>query len=170
MTQATRQPPTLDPVAVSRDGGEARWWFGSLAVTKLTAAQTDGLMSIVEVTEPPGAEAPLHVHHREDETFWVLEGDVTFEVGGTTFAASPGDVAFGPRDVPHRYMVGEAGCRMLFILTPGGFEDAIRDLSTPARSRTLPPSSEQPPDMRGLEGRIGSYGCEIVTDGGISDA
>jgi quercetin dioxygenase-like cupin family protein len=169
MTQEMRQPPTLDPVAVSRDKGEARWWFGSLAVTKLTAAQTDGLMSIVEVTEPHGAEAPLHVHHGEDETFWILEGAVTFEVGGTTFEASPGDVAFGPRDIPHRYTAGEAGCRMLFILTPGGFEDAIRDLSTPARSRTLPPTSEQPPDIQGLEARIASYGCEMVTDGGISD-
>ena len=167
MTQETKQPPTLAPVAISRAEGEPRWWFGSLAVIKLTAAQTDGLMSIVEVTEPPGAEAPLHVHHREDETFWLLEGEVTFEVGGTTFAASPGDVAFGPRGIPHRYVVGESGCRMVFILTPGGFEDAIRDLSTPARSRTLPPSSEQPPDLQGLEGRIASYGCEIVTSVGI---
>jgi quercetin dioxygenase-like cupin family protein len=166
MTQDTR----LDPVAVSGDQGEARWWFGSLAVTKLTAAQTDGLLSIVEVSEPSGAEAPLHVHHREDETFWVLEGEVTFEVGGTTFEASPGDVAFGPRDVPHRYTVGAAGCRMLFILTPGGFENAIRDLSTPARSRTLPPSHEPPPDTRGLEGRIASYGCELVAEGEIGDA
>lgn len=170
MTKETRQLPTLDPVAVSQDEGEARWWFGSLAVTKLAAAQTSGLMSIVEITEPPGAEAPLHVHHREDETFWVLEGGVTFEVGGTTFEASPGDMAFGPRDIPHRYMVGEAGCRMLFILTPGGFEDAIRDLSTPARSRTLPPTSEQPPDMQGLEARIASYGCEVVPGEGITDA
>ena len=170
MTKETRQRPTLAPVAVPRDEGEARWWFGSLAVTKLTTAQTDGLMSIVEVTEPPGAEAPLHVHHREDETFCVLEGEVTFEVGGTTFEASPGDIAFGPRDVPHRYKVGEAGCRMLFILTPGGFEDAIRELSTPARGRTLPPSTEQPPDMEGLEGRIASYDCEIVADDGTGDA
>ena len=170
MTQETRQPPTLDPVAVSRDEGEARWWFGSLAVTKLAAAETGGLMSIVEITEPPGAEAPMHVHHREDETFCVLEGGATFEVGGRTFEASPGDIAFGPRDIPHRYTVGEAGCRMLFILTPGGFEDAIRDLSTPARSRTLPPSSERPPELQDLEPRIASYGCEIVPGEGVTDA
>ncbi len=169
MTEATSQPPALDPVAVHRDEGEARWWFGCLAVIKLQAAETGGLMSIVEITEPPGAEAPLHVHHREDETFWVLEGDVRFEVGATTLEASAGDFAFGPRDVPHRYTVGEAGCRMLFILTPGGFEGAIRDLSTPAPSHTLPPLSEEPPDLEGLEARIASYGCEIVTNGGSSD-
>ena len=164
MTQSTSQAPAPDTVAVPRDEGEARWWFGSLAVIKLTAAETGGLMSIVEITEPPGAEAPLHVHHREDETFWVLEGDVAFEVGGTSFEASSGDVAFGPRGVAHRYKVGDAGCRMLFILTPGGFEGAIRDMSTPARSRTLPPAAEGPPDMQGLEARIASYGCEMVAD------
>lgn len=98
------------------------------------------------------------------------EGEATFEVGGTTFAAGPGDVAFGPRDVPHRYTVGEAGCRMLFILTPGGFEGAIREMSTPARTRALPPASVQPPDMAGREARIASYGCEMVAEGGGGDA
>ena len=57
----------------------------------------------------------------------------------------------------------------MFILTPGGFEDAIRDLSTPARSRTLPPASEPAPDMQGLEATIASYGCEMVTDRGNGD-
>ena len=162
MTQEASQPPALDPVAVTKDEGEARWWFGSLAVIKARAAETGGQMAIVEITEPPGAEAPLHVHHREDEGFWVLEGKVTFEVGGTTLEASAGDFAFGPRDVPHRYTVGEAGCRMLFILTPGGFEGAIIDMSEPARSRTLPPPSEEPPDMDGIQTRVASYGCELL--------
>ena len=73
---------TLEPVAVRSDEGEARWWFGSLAVIKATGADTGGQFTIVEITEPPGAEAPLHVHHREDEAFWILEGNVTLEVGG----------------------------------------------------------------------------------------
>ena len=54
--------------------GEARWWFAALAETKATAQDTDGQLTIVEVTEPPGAQAPLHVHHREDEGFWILDG------------------------------------------------------------------------------------------------
>ena len=119
--------------------GEARWWFGALAEIKATAADTGGQMTIVEVTEHPGAEAPLHVHHRDDEGFWILEGDVTFEVGDTTIEASAGDYVFGPRDIPHRFTVGDRGCRMLFILVPGGFEDLIRATSEPAPSRTLPP-------------------------------
>lgn len=169
MKENTVRAPAPSPVVTGADAGDARWWFGGLAVIKLTAAQTNGLMSIVEITEPPGAEAPLHVHHLEDETFWVLEGSVAFEVGDVTFEAGPGDVAFGPRDVPHRYTVGDAGCRMLFILTPGGFEGAIRDMSTPASSHTLPPLSEAPPDLSGLEEQIAAYGCEILPSGGTGD-
>jgi ketosteroid isomerase-like protein len=64
MTQQSTQAPSLEPLAVPKGEGEARWWFGALAEIKATAADTGGLMSIVEVTEPPGIEAPLHVHHR----------------------------------------------------------------------------------------------------------
>ena len=103
-------------------------------------------MTIVEVTEHPGAEAPLHVHHREDEAFWILEGEVTFEVGDTTIAASAGDYVFAPRDIPHRFTVGNDGCRMLFILVPGGFEDFLRKTSERAGSRTLPLPAEEEPD------------------------
>ena len=59
----------------------ARWWFDALAVIKTRAADTNGQLTIIEVTEPPNAEAPLHVHHREDEGFYVLDGDVTIHVG-----------------------------------------------------------------------------------------
>ncbi len=160
MTQDTAG--TLKPVAVPKEGGEARWWFGSLAVIKLTAEETGGAVAIVEITEPPGAEAPLHVHHREDEGFWVLDGSATFEVGDEKFEAGPGDFAFGPRDVPHRYVVGNDGCRMLFVLTPGGFEQGIKTMSTPAQSLALPPESEEPPDLSGLEETIAAFGCEML--------
>jgi quercetin dioxygenase-like cupin family protein len=149
-------------VAVPSREGEARWWFGSLAVIKATSADTGGQMSIVEITEPPGAEAPLHVHHREDEAFWILDGDVTFEVGDTTIEAHPGDYAFGPRDIPHRYTVGEAGCRMLFILTPGGFEDLIMEMSEPATSRTLPPPAEEEPDWERIARIAEAHGNELL--------
>ena len=149
-------------VAVRSGEGEARWWFGSLAVIKATAADTGGELAILDVTEPPGAEAPLHVHHREDEAFWVLEGEVTFEVGGTTFEAAAGDFVFGPRDVPHRYTVGDDGCRLLFVLTPGGFEDLVREMSEPADSRTLPAPPEEEPDVEQIQGLGKAYGIEML--------
>ncbi len=162
MTQETGPAPMPAATAVAAGEGEARWWFGALAVIKATAADTGGRMTIVEVTEPPGAEAPLHVHHRDDEGFWILEGDVTFEVGDTTFEAHAGDYAFGPREVPHRYTVGEAGCRMLFILTPGGFESFLLAMSEPAGSRTLPPPSDELPDMETIGALAEAHGCTLL--------
>ncbi len=162
MTQRPHETMTQEPVAIPTNGGEARWWFGALAVIKATAADTGGQLAIIEVTEAPGAEAPLHVHHREDEAFWILEGDVTFEVGDVVIEAHAGDYAFGPRGVPHRYTVGDAGCRMLFILTPGGFEDLVIAMSEPARSRTLPPAPDGPPDMERMMAAAKAHGCEVL--------
>jgi len=165
MTQQTNEAQSLEPVAVRTGEGEARWWFGALAEIKATAADTGGQMTIVEVTEHPGAEAPLHVHRRDDEGFWVLEGDVTFEVGETTIEASAGDYVFGPRGIPHRFTVGDHGCRMLFLLVPGGIEDVIRATSEPAPSRTLPPppaAEPTPEEIEGLKAMVKEHGYELL--------
>ena len=162
MVQETIPSQGLQPVAVGKDEGDARWWFGSLAVIKASVADTGGQMAIIEITEPPGAEAPLHVHHREDEGFWLLEGSATFEVGDTTIEAVAGDYLFGPRDIPHSYTVGDAGCRMLFIMIPGGIEEFIIETSEPAASRTLPPPLEEEPDWESLAARAHAYGIAMA--------
>jgi mannose-6-phosphate isomerase-like protein (cupin superfamily) len=159
MTQNTQLPA---PAVTRSDEGEALWWFAGLAEVKATAEQTGGILSIVQITEPPNAAAPLHVHHREDESFWILDGDVTFEVGDATLHAGAGDFVFAPRDIPHRYTVGSAGCRMLFIMTPGGFENLVRDMSVPARERTLPPPSDDEPDWEHVAAVAKANGCELL--------
>jgi quercetin dioxygenase-like cupin family protein len=151
-----------DAFAVGGEEGEARWWLGALAVIKATAADTGGQLTVLDVTDPPGVEAPLHVHHREDEAFWVLDGEVTFEVGGKTIEARAGDFIFGPRDVPHGYKVGDAGSRMLLILTPGGFEDLVAATSDPAGSRTLPPADHPTPDEEQMTAAQAAAGCAPV--------
>ena len=152
----------LKPLVIRTSEGEARWWFGSLAVIKAASADTGGQMAIVEITEAPGAEAPLHVHHREDEGFWILEGDVTFKVGDTSIVAHAGDYVFGPRGIPHSYTVGSAGCRMLFLLTPGGFEKLVIEMSSPATSRTLPPPATEEPDWAQIAAIAKAHGCELL--------
>jgi mannose-6-phosphate isomerase-like protein (cupin superfamily) len=151
MTQSLDQARRLEPIAVRKSEGEARWWFGGLAEIKATAADTRGQMTIVEVSYGPGFEAPLHVHYRDDEGFWILEGEATFAIGDTTIAARAGDYLFGPRDIPHRFTVGPEGCRMLFIMVPGGFEDLVRVTSEPAHSRAVPPPPEREPTLEELE-------------------
>ena len=152
----------LEPMLTRNGEGEARWWFACLAEIKVTAEQTGGLLSIIEITEPANAEGPWHVHHREDEGFWILDGDVTLQIGDETIGAHAGDFAFGPRGIPHRYTVGDAGCRMLFIMTPGGFENLVRDMSVPAKSRTLPPPSDEEPDWAHVAAVAKANGCELL--------
>jgi mannose-6-phosphate isomerase-like protein (cupin superfamily) len=121
-------------------------------------------MTVVEITEAPNTEAPLHVHHAEDEGFWVLEGEVTFEVGRQKIPAGPGDYVFGPRDIPHRYVVGQDGCRMLFIFIPGGFEELIREMGEPAATRTLPPADRpgEAPDWERIEAIARKHCAELL--------
>ena len=156
------QAQSITPFAVASDAGDARWWLGSLAVIKATAADTGGRLTIVEITEPPNSEQPWHVHHREDEGFWLLDGDVTFEVGDRVVEAHAGDYVFGPRDIPHRYTTGPDGCRMLFLMTPGGFEDLVIAMSEPAASRSLPPPPEQEPDWTQVAAVARAHGCELL--------
>src|ERR671915_504106 len=111
--------------------GQPRWFFGMLAEVKASAADTAGQYTLVEITAPPGLEAPLHVHYTEDEGFYVLEGNVTIFVGDETVELASGQHAFGPRDVPHRFSVGPDGARMIWVLTPGGFENLIEEACAP---------------------------------------
>jgi len=144
-------------VSHTAEEGEAYWWLGALATIKVATPA----VTLVEVQDPPVAEAPLHVHHNEDEGFWVLEGEVTFEAGGEVVEAGPGDFVFGSRDLPHRYKVGSSGARILFILTPGGFESFIRATGEPAKTRELPPPDVEP-NMDAVMANLDRHGAEIL--------
>ena len=128
------------PFAMAPAGqGEAFWWFGQLAVIKADAAHTRDRYTLVELTAPPSYVSPRHVHHREDEAFWVLEGSTRFEVGDVIVDAAPGTYLIAPRDTPHRWAAGPEGARLLFLFTPGGFERLIAAPGVPARALTVPP-------------------------------
>jgi len=130
---------------------------------KATARSTGGAYGLVESQIAPGFSPPLHVHHREDEAFWILEGSATFLVGEQTIEAGPGDYLFGPRDIPHKFTIGPEGCRMLFICTPGGnFENAVRGMSAPARARTIPPPPDTPPNLEHIAAVARANGCELL--------
>jgi quercetin dioxygenase-like cupin family protein len=142
----TTTTETLPARALAAGEGEARWWFGQLAVLKATAKDTAGGHTLVEITVNPGYETPLHIHHREDEGFWMLDGSATFTVGNQTVEAGPGAYLFGPKHVPHKWKAGADGARLLYLFAPGGFEDLIREMSEPARELVPPPPEVRPPD------------------------
>ena len=145
--------------------GEALWWIGMLATIKATKEQTGGRYTLVEILAPDGFASPLHVHHSEDEGFYILEGEMTFYVGDQTIKARPGSFLFGPKDVPHAFRVDSGPARMLFIFSPAGMEGFIRESSEPARSLSIPPQPEEPPDeaeMERLAALAARYGGEIL--------
>jgi len=138
-TQAPAAPQS--PTAL----GQPRWFFGMLAEVKASAADTAGQYTLLEITAPPGLETPLHVHYAEDEGFYVLEGSVTIVVGDETVELTAGRHEFGPRDVPHKFIVGPDGAHMIWVLTPGGFDAFVEEVSVPAEAPTVPPAHVLPP-------------------------
>ena len=140
----TPQTSTLPQSPTAR--GQQRWFVGMLAEVKASAADTGGMYTLVEITAPPHLEAPLHVHYDEDEGFYVLEGSATVQVGDETVELGPGRHAHGPRNVPHRFTIGPDGARMLWVLTPGGFERLVEEASVPAQTPTVPPAHVLPPE------------------------
>jgi quercetin dioxygenase-like cupin family protein len=145
--------------------GEAWWWFGLLATFKAIGEQTSGQYALVEILAPDGYESVLHVHHSEDEGFYILEGEMTFYVGEQTIKAHPGSFLFGPKDVPHAFRVDSGPARLLFVFTPAGFEGLIREMGEPAMSLSIPPQPEEPPDeaeMERLAAIAARYGGEIL--------
>ena len=122
-----------------------------------TAETTRGAFGLMEHWEMPvGFASPYHTHHREDESFYVLEGEMAFVCGGKWRKAGPGTFVYGPREIPHGFkVIGSAPARMLLMCTPGGFEGFVLEQTTPIAA---PPS---PPDMDRLITLAAKYGIDI---------
>jgi len=158
---------SLAPIALQPGEGEALWFLGVLATIKSSAETTDGRVAVIEHHAPQGAGSPLHVHHNEDEWFYVSEGELTFWVGGQVINAPAGSFVYGPRDVPHTFLVISTEARFLLVTEPAGFENFMRALSEPAQSLTIPPSATEPPDFGRLAAVAAEYGIEILGPPGI---
>jgi quercetin dioxygenase-like cupin family protein len=158
---------TAQLIALGQGEGEARWFLGALATIKSSGETTGGRVAVTENWAPRGHGSPLHVHHNEDEWFYVLSGELTFWVDGRVISATEGSFVFGPRDVPHTFSVSSEEARFLLVIEPAGFENFLRALSVPADSPTLPPASLQPPALEAMMAAAAEYGLEILGPPGI---
>lgn len=155
--------PTL--VAVDRSRlDRSRWYSGYLLTMLATGEETGGRFSLVEEVGRKGlsADSPTHLHTREDESFYVLEGEVTFSIGDEVVHATAGSFVFLPRGVPHRFVLASEHVRMLNLCSPAGFEGFFEALSVPAEAMTLPPPPDGPPDIVRLLAAAAAYGVEIL--------
>jgi quercetin dioxygenase-like cupin family protein len=159
----------VKPIVFGRGEGETFWSFGALATVKASAETTGGSVAVIELFASKGSGSPLHVHHREDEWFYVTEGELTFWVGGRVIHAPAGSFVFGPRDIPHTFLVDSDFARFLLVTEPGGFEKFMRELSQPALTPVPPPPTSEPPDMDLILRTAARYGIEILGPPGIPE-
>jgi mannose-6-phosphate isomerase-like protein (cupin superfamily) len=146
--------------ALAREEGQAVWFLDSLLIVKATGEQTAGAFGLIDNLMPPG-DSPYHLHHNEDEAFYLYEGQMTFYVGGEKIEAKPGTWVYGPREVPHGFRIeGFSPARMLLLNTPAGFERFPVEVGEPAKELTLPPA--EVPDMDRLMSVAAKYDIDIL--------
>ncbi len=150
-----------EPYMLAADQGDAYWSLGGLLVLKATGEQTGGECTVFDALVAPGAIAPFHIHQREDEAWYVLEGSITYYCGDQTIHAGPGSFVYGPRGVRHGFRVtGDRPVRALTVVTPAGFEGFIAEMGRPAPAMTPPPP--EPPDMEKMFRLAKKYEIELL--------
>jgi quercetin dioxygenase-like cupin family protein len=158
---------TAQAIVQGQGDGDARWFLGALTTIKASGETTAGRVAVIENWAPRGHGSPLHVHHGEDEWFYVLSGELTFWIDGHVTAAGAGSFVYGPRNVPHTFEVSSDDARFLLVTEPAGFERFVLEMSVPAASSTLPPASVTPPAPETLGAAAAGYGIEILGPPGL---
>jgi len=147
---------------VGPDEGEGVWFADSLLRYKVTGDETRGQLALAEVRAPRGSGSPVHTHLHEDEAWYVLEGELTFWLGGESRTATSGDFVFGPRGIHHRFRVDSETARFLILVTPAGFEDFTRACGRPATAGTFPPADLSPRSEAELVAAALRHGIDIT--------
>ena len=140
------------------------WYSGWLLTFLATGEETRGQFALMEQVARKGNAPPRHIHHREDETFYVVEGEMTFSVGDATIKATAGTMVFAPRDIAHSFTIDSEQVRLLVMVAPAGAEGFFKECSVPAPSMTLPPPSEMPySEIQKMMALAPTYGFEFVS-------
>ncbi len=150
------------PIHLPEGEGKALWILDSLITFKLTGTDTGGEMTLTDSVIMPHSGPPPHIHEREDETFYVLEGEFEFLAGDETIRASAGSVVYGPRGVIHTYRnVGDEVGRFLTVITPSGLEDFFYEIGEAVEDPSAPPPEVTPEKIEKLLAATPKYGLEI---------
>jgi len=147
---------------LGKEEGEAFWLFGMLETIKIGAEDTGGEYGVIEAVVRKGDGTPWHVHHEEDEWFYVLDGEFTIYVADARLTLTPGSFAFGPKGIPHTFIAETEGAKLLIGLQPLQFEGFLREVGEPATERVLPPRPETPPNMELLLPIAEKHGFDIL--------
>lgn len=140
----------MTPKIVTKEQGERFVVLGDHQRVLLTGADTRGAYTLIEQANGPGVGPPLHTHTREDETFFIVEGEVTFHVGGEKIVAQAGTAVHAPRGIPHRFeFTGKGVSRTLLTISPPGLEKMFEEFAQ------LPPGKLDIPTIAAICERYG---------------
>jgi mannose-6-phosphate isomerase-like protein (cupin superfamily) len=138
------------------------WFLDNLAYVHVDAAASGGTLGLVEAVGRKGNMPPLHVHHRDDEAFYVLDGRLTlFMAGRDPVELGPGEGALAPTGIPHVYRVESDRARWLAAVTPCGFDGLVREIAEPAEYDDLPPEGRVH-DIERVNAAAARQGIEIL--------
>ncbi len=138
---------TEEQITTVAAGGYRNYQGGFFQVL-LSPEQTGGAIALIDITLPRGAEPPPHLHTREDETFYLMEGKMRFRIGSETTEATPGEAVFAPRQVPHQFNITTTTARFLMLITPGEFLEHFLEYSFPAiELKVVPPQGPPPAEL-----------------------
>ena len=148
---------------ILRRSGEGRsvWSLGGRFTVKLNAAESEQRFALVEALAFRSTEPPRHIHHREDEAWYVVEGKMTFYVGEEVLEADAGSFVLAPRGIPHTFTVDLEPTRVLVFASPAGFEAFALELGEEAASDQRPSTLTMPsPEIMGPVAE--RFGIEVV--------
>ena len=152
---ATQASAFLVQAGKDRTGGTLHV-FGAKTSVKISSRDSGGAYAVMEASTPPNSGPPLHLHHREDEWWYILEGNFLFEIDGEHIQAGPGDTVFAPRGSRHTFQnTGTTAGRTLVTVVPGGLDLFFEEVSA-----AVPPHT--PPDPAVILPIFHKYGLEFL--------
>jgi len=154
--------PTSDAYVLAAADGERIWIAGDTMTIKASASTTGGSLSLMEIECSAGGGPPPHIHIREDEALYVLDGEFEILIGERVRSCGPGAFAFIPRGTIHRFAyTGESAGRILALFTPGGIDGFFREAGRPATDDgPAPPIDEHEITLTNTAGE--RYGLKVV--------
>jgi quercetin dioxygenase-like cupin family protein len=151
------------PYQADADGGRALWHMGALMQFKATSEETGNAFWLAEQTSNQGYASPVHLHTREDETFYVLDGELSIEIEGVEYRPGPGATVFAPRGLAHSYKVESPTARWLVLGTPGGFDGWFFATGKPAERLVVPEFDPADfPDFGDVIASVERYGGKVL--------
>jgi quercetin dioxygenase-like cupin family protein len=149
--------PIGEPTWSPAGGGEQLWFVGTLATIRVPGEAVGGRYALIEFLFPRGASPPRHTHP-QDESYIVVDGQLTVQAGARRFELGPGGTAAVPMGVAHTFRVDSETARVLVLSTPAGLERFVRDGSVPADAATLPPPNAPRPSAEELARLFEAHG------------